>query len=57
MTGGGSLLKGLDERFRKETNLPVHLAEEPLTAVVKGVGRVLEELDRYKKVLNLRLRR
>ena len=57
MTGGGALLRGLDERLREETNLPVNLAEDPLTAVVRGVGCVLEELDRYKKVLNLKSRR
>lgn len=56
LTGGGSLLKGLDERLRKETNLPVNLAEDPLTAVVRGVGKVLEDIDRYKKVLNLKAR-
>ncbi len=57
MTGGGALLKGLDERLRQETNLPVNLADDPLTAVVRGVGYVLEDLERYKKVLNLRARR
>ena len=57
LTGGGALLRGLDERLRKETNLPVNLAEEPLTAVVRGVGKILDELDKYKKMLNLRSRR
>ncbi len=57
MTGGGSLLKGLDERLREETSLPVNLAEDPLTAVVRGVGKILENLDRYKKILNLKARR
>ncbi|HHS14070.1 MAG TPA: rod shape-determining protein [bacterium] len=57
MTGGGSLLKGLDARLRKETNIPVNLAEDPLTAVVRGVGKVLEDLDRYKRILNLKARR
>ncbi len=57
MTGGGALLKGLDKRLRKETNLPVNLTEDPLTAVVRGVGRVLEDLDRYKKILSLRVRK
>lgn len=57
MTGGGSLLKGLDQRLRKETNIPVNLAEDPLTAVVRGVGIVLEDLDRYKRILNLKARR
>ena len=51
LTGGGALIKGLDERLRLETNLPVHVAEDPLTAVVRGTGRVLENLERYQKVL------
>jgi len=45
------LLKGLDERIRLETNLPVHVAEDPLTCVVRGSGKVLEDLRRYSKVL------
>ncbi|HNW60041.1 MAG TPA: rod shape-determining protein [bacterium] len=51
MSGGGSMLKGLDERLRRETNLPVILAEEPLRAVVRGTGRVLEDIPRFRKVL------
>lgn len=51
LTGGGALLKGLDERLRKETSLPVHIAEEPLTAVVRGTGKVLENLNDYRSVL------
>jgi len=51
MSGGGSMLKGLDERLRRETNLPVILAEEPLLAVVRGTGKVLEDITRYRKVL------
>ncbi len=51
LTGGGALIKGLDERLRLETNLPVHIAEDPLTAVVRGTGRVLENLEKYHKVL------
>jgi rod shape-determining protein MreB len=51
LTGGGALLKGLDERLRLETNLPVHVAEDPLMAVVRGVGKVLEGLNQYSKVL------
>ncbi|HOT97479.1 MAG TPA: rod shape-determining protein [bacterium] len=51
MSGGGSMLKGLDERLRRETNLPVILAEEPLRAVVRGTGKVLEDIPRYRKVL------
>ena len=51
MSGGGSMLRGLDERLRRETNLPVILSEEPLLAVVRGTGKVLEDLNRYRKVL------
>jgi rod shape-determining protein MreB and related proteins len=51
LTGGGALLKGLDERIRRETNLPVHVADDPLTAVVRGTGKVLEDLDAYSAVL------
>jgi rod shape-determining protein MreB len=51
LTGGGALLKGLDERLRLETNLPIHVAEDPLTAVVRGTGKVMEELHKYHKVL------
>jgi rod shape-determining protein MreB len=52
LTGGGALLKGIDERLRQETNLPVILAEEPLLAVVRGTGMVLEDLNKYRKVLS-----
>ncbi|MCX6137182.1 MAG: rod shape-determining protein [Ignavibacteriales bacterium] len=51
LSGGGALLKGLDERLRLETNLPVHVAEDPLTAVVRGTGKVLENLNQYLKVV------
>ncbi len=51
LTGGGAMLKGLDERLRRETNLPVHVAEDPLEAVVRGTGKVLENLHEYSSVL------
>ena len=51
LTGGGALLKGLDERIRMETNLPVHIAEDPLTAVARGAGKVIDNLNQYSKVL------
>jgi rod shape-determining protein MreB len=44
MTGGGSLLKGLDKYISKETGVPVIRAENPLTCVVLGAGKFLEEL-------------
>ncbi len=51
LTGGGALIKGLDERIKMETGVPVHVAEDPLTAVARGTGKVLEDLDYYKRVL------
>ncbi len=51
LTGGGALLRGLDKRLRDETNLPVHVAEDPLTCVVRGTGKVLENISAYRKVL------
>lgn len=51
LTGGGALLKGLDERIKMETNLPVHVAEDPLTAVVMGTGKVIDSLNDFSKVL------
>jgi rod shape-determining protein MreB len=50
LTGGGALLKGLDERIRMETNLPVHVAEDPLTAVVRGAGKSIDNINKYSKV-------
>ncbi len=52
LSGGGALLKGLDLRVREETNLPVSVADDPLTCVVRGTGKILENLDQYMKVLN-----
>jgi rod shape-determining protein MreB and related proteins len=52
MTGGGALLRGLDKRLRQETNLPVIVADDPLTCVVRGAGRCLENLPQYSKVLS-----
>jgi len=51
LTGGGALLRGLDKRLREETNLPVNVADDPLTCVVRGAGKVLENLAHYNKVL------
>ena len=51
LTGGGALLRGLGKRLRNETNLPVHVAEDPLTCVVRGTGKILENISGYRKVL------
>jgi rod shape-determining protein MreB len=50
LTGGGSLLRGLDIRLREETNLPIITVDSPLTTVVLGTGKALEELELLKKV-------
>lgn len=51
LTGGGALLKNLDKHISHETNMPVFIADEPLECVVRGTGKVLEELERLKPVL------
>ncbi|OGS36491.1 MAG: rod shape-determining protein [Elusimicrobia bacterium RIFOXYB2_FULL_49_7] len=51
MTGGGAQLRGLDERLRRETNLPVNVIDDPLSRVVLGTAKIVENLDKYRKVL------
>lgn len=51
LTGGGSLLKRLDERIAAATNIPVHTVDDPLTAVARGTGVVLENLDSLKQTI------
>ncbi|OQC45489.1 MAG: Rod shape-determining protein MreB [Candidatus Marinimicrobia bacterium ADurb.Bin030] len=51
LTGGGALLKGLDQRIRVETDLPVNVAETPLHSVVKGAGMIIEDPEKYRDVL------
>ena len=50
LAGGGALLRGLDLLIRKETELTVIVAEDPITAVVRGVGKMLEELDLLRRI-------
>jgi len=50
MAGGGSLLRGLDKIISEETGLPVHIAENPLTAVVEGTGKILDNIKYLKRV-------
>ena len=49
LTGGGSLLRGLDLRLRDETGLPIVTVDNPLTSVVLGVGKTLEEISPFSK--------
>jgi rod shape-determining protein MreB len=50
LTGGGALLKNLDKRIREETQLPVFITEDPLTTVVLGAGKMLDDLELLKKI-------
>src|SRR6266542_3289239 len=52
MAGGGALLRGIDRLVAEETGLPVHIADDPLSAVAEGTGRVLQELQFLKRVSN-----
>ena len=51
MAGGGSLISGLDVVLSQETSLPIRVDEDPLTCVVRGTGRILDDPDRYQSVL------
>ncbi len=51
MAGGGALLRGLDKLISQETNIPVYVCDEPLLAVAKGTGKVLDNIDVLKRVL------
>ncbi len=50
VSGGGALLRGLDELLRQETGVPVSVADDPLTSVVRGVGKMLDEVTLLKRV-------
>jgi len=50
LTGGGALLRNLDKRLREETQLPVFVTEDPLTSVVLGAGKLLNDLELLKKI-------
>ncbi|MCM0755765.1 rod shape-determining protein [Desulfovibrio aminophilus] len=50
LTGGGALLRGLDALLQHETQLPITVVDDPLTAVVKGSGKALEHIDLYKDI-------
>ncbi|MDD5342665.1 MAG: rod shape-determining protein [Patescibacteria group bacterium] len=53
LTGGGALLRNLDKILQRETQIPVHIADDPLTCVVRGAGIVLEDLEKLKDVLTI----
>jgi rod shape-determining protein MreB len=53
LTGGGSLIRGLDELIRQRTGVPVRVAEDPLTAVVRGTAAILEDFDRHRDLLRV----
>jgi rod shape-determining protein MreB len=50
MSGGGALLKNMDKRLREETGLPVQVAEDPLTSVVLGAGKMLSDFDLLRRI-------
>ena len=56
LSGGGALLKNLDARLREETSMAIHVAEDPLTCVARGCGKILDEPEKFEKVI-LRHRR
>jgi len=51
LAGGGSLIRGLDKLIANQTEMPVRMMEDPLTAVVRGAGIVLEDIDILRDVL------
>ncbi|MFZ5916325.1 MAG: rod shape-determining protein [Chloroflexota bacterium] len=53
LAGGGALLQGLAERVSEDTRMDVHVAEDSMTCVARGAGRVLEDFDTYRRVLAL----
>ncbi len=50
LAGGGALLKGIDELIKQETQLPVKIADDPLTTVAKGTGKILDNIELFKKL-------
>jgi rod shape-determining protein MreB len=51
LTGGGALLHGLDKRLEVKTKLPIHVADDPLRAVIRGTGEILKNLDKFAAIL------
>ena len=53
LCGGGALIRGLDEAIKKEIGVETRIVEEPLTCVIRGIGKIVDDFERYKNVLNL----
>src|SRR5207302_5057901 len=53
MAGGGALIRGLDILLSQETGLPIRVDEDPLTCVVRGTGRILDDYEKYRSVLSV----
>jgi rod shape-determining protein MreB len=51
LTGGGAMLRGLDKRLALKTKLPIHVADDPLRAVVRGTGSALKNMQSFRAVL------
>ena len=56
LAGGGAVLRGLDQLLRDETGLPVHIADDPLSAVAEGTGRVLSEIEVLRSIAQTNMR-
>ncbi len=52
LAGGGALIKGIDKKIYEETKLAVHITDDPLTAVARGTGEILENIEKYRPVLH-----
>jgi rod shape-determining protein MreB len=57
LAGGGAMLRGLDDRLRHETGMPIHIAEDPLNCVALGAGKCVEEFEALQAVLDASPRR
>jgi len=53
LCGGGALIRGLDEAIKKEIGVETRIVEDPLTCVIRGIGKIVDDFERYKNVLNL----
>ena len=51
LAGGGALLLGLDRRIAYETKVPVRIADDPMTCVARGCGAIVEDFERYRKIV------